>query len=158
MRILALDVASKTGWALSHGDAMIASGCWDLTPKRDESRDMRLIRFENKLNEIDKSGVDLVAYEHTVGLYVGAIMVQSELHGILKRWCQMRVPMVQYAAYSAAEIKKFATGKGNAKKDVVLAAVCRRWKVVASEDEADAIALLQLAMESYSKIDRQVIA
>ena len=43
-RVLAIDSATKRGWAHSSGE----SRTWNLTPKRDESLSMRLIRFRHK--------------------------------------------------------------------------------------------------------------
>jgi hypothetical protein len=51
MQILALDIAIHCGWAVT--DTIF--GVWDLTPKRDESSGMRLIRLEAKLGEIVES-------------------------------------------------------------------------------------------------------
>lgn len=59
-KILALDMATKTGWAHSNG----ASGVWDFKIFADESSGMRLIRFEAKVHEIAKAcGVDVVVFE-----------------------------------------------------------------------------------------------
>ena len=105
MRILALDVATKTGFACSTG-----SGVWDLSPKRDESKGMRLIRFKAKLVEILTSeNIQLVCFERSAGRHQNAVIVQSELHGVLKTVCEEMG--VEYKAYSASEIKRFATEK-----------------------------------------------
>jgi crossover junction endodeoxyribonuclease RuvC len=65
-------------------------------------------------------------------------LTYSELHGI---GCTI-VPVAPTA------VKKFATGKGNADKDTVLAAVIRRYPDinVTGNDEADAVALLDIGM------------
>ena len=47
MNILALDPATKCGWAISP----TIGGTWDLSTRRDESKGMKLIRFRNKLTE-----------------------------------------------------------------------------------------------------------
>jgi Holliday junction resolvasome RuvABC endonuclease subunit len=54
-------------------------------------------------------------------------------------WLAARLLWIFVAAGSTA-------GRGNAKKPDMLAAVCNRWKVVTSDDEADAIALLYFAL------------
>ena len=58
--ILALDVATKCGFALSSGP----SGVFDLSVRRDESGGMRLVRLKAKLAEIHHAyAVDLIVFE-----------------------------------------------------------------------------------------------
>lgn len=150
MRILALDIATRTGWAHSLG----ASGVWDLKVKSDESGGMKLIRFESKLNEIAKVGINLVAFEavRNVGPRQGrAVVCQAELQGVLKRWCEEMG--IDYRGYSPSEIKKHATGKGNANKERMLEAARERWPDVdlIDDNHADAKWLLDLAMKEYGE-------
>lgn len=57
---------------------------------------------------------------------------------------------VSYRGYSPAEIKKHATGKGNAGKPMMLAAAVRKWPDWSGDDnEADARWLVDLAMKKY---------
>ena len=54
------------------------------------------------------------------------------------------VPAEAIHTYSPAEIKKFATGKGNASKDAMVKAV-RGWgHDVEDDNQADSVALLRL--------------
>jgi len=53
-----------------------------------------------------------------------------------------------YAGVPVGTIKRFATGKGNASKDAVLAAMRQRGFQPADDNEADAIAILLWAMET----------
>jgi Holliday junction resolvasome RuvABC endonuclease subunit len=143
LRILALDLATRTGWAHSSGPY----GTWDLSVRRDESGGMRLIRFDGKLDEIRRNvGVDLVVFEaarHAAVGMQGALVIQSELQGVLKLWAEGNG--VEYRAYSPSEIKKHATGKGNADKALMLTTAQAKWGNVTSHDEADALWLLDLA-------------
>lgn len=154
--ILALDVATKTGWAHSSG----ASGCWDLSVRRDESSGMRLIRFRSKLLEIWQSvGMRLVVFEaarHAAPGMQGALVTQSELQGVLKAFCE--TVKIEYRGYSPAEIKKWATGKGNSNKAAMMAAAKKRWSDVAilSDDHADALWLLDLAQKEYGNALQEV--
>lgn len=60
MNVLALDFATKTGWALKDG----GSGVWDFTLRSDESSGFRLIRFRKKLKEsLDEHGYRVVVFE-----------------------------------------------------------------------------------------------
>lgn len=151
MKILAIDPATKCGFAHSCG----AAGTWDLSVRRDESVGMRLIRFRGKLNEVLQSvGVELVVFEaarHVAPNMQGALVVQSEFQGILKAWCEDN--RLQYRGYSPAEIKKHATGKGNANKEAMKAAALAKWPGVklADDNEADARWLLDLAITSLGE-------
>lgn len=148
MKILAIDPATKTGWAFSDGPC----GVWDLRVKRDESAGMRLIRLRSKLAEFSKAGVDLLVFEaaRNVGPGMqGALVVQAELQGVIKTWCEDGG--VAYRGYSPTEIKKHATGKGNAGKAVMVEAAKLRWpdKDICDDNVADALWLLDLATEEY---------
>ena len=143
--ILALDIATHCGWAISR----TLYGVWNLTPKRDESVGMRLIRFRAKVHEIIKDEkVNLVVFERPGGRHVGAVIVQSELQGQIKVICEdLKIP---YRGYSSQEIKKFATGKGNAGKPQMIAAAQSKLKYPGDNDnEADALWLLELAKSEY---------
>jgi Holliday junction resolvasome RuvABC endonuclease subunit len=147
LEILALDVATITGWATK-----TASGTWDLRPKRDESKGMRLIRLRAKLTEIcEIENVDLVVFERTSGFHKNAIIVQSEMHGVMK--ATLEELGIDYRAYSAAEIKKHATGKGNAKKDQMVKAAEEKWPEleIIDDNHADARWLLDLACTDLSQ-------
>lgn len=144
MRILAIDPATKCGWAHSSGP----SGTWDLSVRRDESAGMRLIRFRSKLFEVAMAGVDLVVFEaarHAAPKMQGALVVQTELQSVVKVWCEDN--RIEYRGYSPSELKKHATGKGNANKDDMMRAAQAKWpaKMIRDDNEADALWLLDLA-------------
>ena len=151
MKILALDPATKCGWAHSCG----ASGTWDLSVRRDESGGMRLIRLKSKLKEIRKSeGIDLLVFEAARNQgprMQGALVVQSELQGVIKLFCE--VWEIPYRGYSPTEIKKHATGKGQCGKNVMLEAAQKRWpdRLFVDDNEVDALWLLDLTKQEYAK-------
>jgi Holliday junction resolvasome RuvABC endonuclease subunit len=151
MKTLAIDPATHCGWAHSCGDA----GTWDLSVRRDESSGMRLIRLRGKLNEIrGLAGVDLLVFEaaRNAGPKMqGALVVQAELQGVIKLWCEQN--QVQYRGYSPSEIKKHATGKGNANKEKMVAAARAKWPATGDDNEADARWLLDLAMLALSETE-----
>lgn len=148
MNILALDVATKTGWA-----SPTASGVWDLKVKRDESGGMRLVRFKSKLKEIlESEQIDLVVFERSSGFHKNALITQAEMHGVLKNTLdEIGIP---YRAYSSGEIKKQATGKGNAKKPQMIAAAVEKWPDIIIEDDnhADALWLKDLAEKDINNV------
>lgn len=138
MKILALDIATKTGWKTE-----TASGVWDLKPNRGESEGMRVVRFKSKVREmIEMEGITLISYERPAGMHKASIMVASEMVGVLKDLCIEKG--IDLACYSAPQIKKFATGKGNAGKDQMIAAAVRSGFNPADDNEADAIHLFFL--------------
>lgn len=142
MEILALDVATKTGFCCSGG-----SGVWDLTPKRDESKGMRLIRFRSKLAEMHQTiPIEVLVFERSAGFHKSSLIVQAELHGVLKHFCEEQG--IEYRAYSAGEIKKHATGKGNAKKDKMVLAAKEKFPDIdiVDDNHADALFLYDLAI------------
>jgi Holliday junction resolvasome RuvABC endonuclease subunit len=149
-RILALDPATKCGFAHSCG----ASGTWDLSVRRDESSGMRLIRLVSKLNKIaEEVGVDIVVFEaarHAAPGMQGALVCHAELQGQIKVWCDRLT--IQYRGYSPTEIKKHATGKGNANKEKMIVAARDKWphKGIVDDNECDALWLLDLAASELS--------
>lgn len=143
MTILAIDPATHCGFALSTGGA----GTWDLSVRRDESGGMRLVRLRGKLREIHTAApLDVVFYEaarHAASN--GALIVQAELQGVIKLFCEEN--KIDYRGVSPSEIKKFATGKGNANKQAMIdAAKAQGWDVQ-DDNEADARWLLKYAEE-----------
>ena len=141
MNLLALDIATKTGFC-----TQTASGSWNLTPKKDESRGMRLVRFKAKLREIcEMERINLSVFEQLATYGKFPNFVGAEMQGILKLFCEEN--NIEYRSYAPTAIKKFGTGRGNAKKDAMVEAAKKYNPSVASDDEADAIILYHLAMQ-----------
>ena len=138
-KILALDIATHCGWATE-----TASGVWDFTLKRGESYGIRVVRFKAKVRElIDLESVEIISYERVAGIHKAAIIVASEMVGVLHDLCIEKGVLI--TAYSASEIKKFATGKGNANKAAMVQAAKEKYGYLGtSDDEADAIHLYHL--------------
>lgn len=151
MKILALDPATKTGWAHSDG----AGGTWDLSVRRDESSGMKLLRLHGKLTEIRASnGIDLIVFEaarNAAPKMQGALVVQAEIQGAIKLWCHNNG--VDYRGYSPSEIKKHATGKGNASKQQMCEAANVAFGAAEHRDDnqADAMWILDLAQKELCK-------
>ena len=152
MKILALDPATKCGWALGDG-TLESSGTWDLSTRSDESAGMKLLRLESKLVTIATAGkIDLVVFEtpahHTYPL---ALISHAKFIAVIERFCSRHE--INYRGYPPTEIKKATTGKGNAKKEVVAAAVRAKFPELklTDDNEADAIALYELARQEYSQ-------
>ena len=154
MKILALDPSTHCGFALSDG----ASGTWDLSIRRDEDSGMRLVRLQSKLNEI-KNGmpIDIIVFEaarHAAPRMQGALTVQAELQGVIKLWCKNNE--IGFRGYSPSEIKKHATGKGNANKNLMLEKARQKWSNIKDDNQADALWLLDLAAKDYDNHDLEI--
>lgn len=141
MNLLALDIATKTGFC-----TQTASGSWNLTPKKDESKGMRLIRFKAKLRETcELEKINLIVFEQLATYGKFPNFIAAEMQGILKLFCEEN--NIEYRSYAPTAIKKFGTGKGNAKKNVMIEAAKKFKSDVESDDEADAIILYQFAIQ-----------
>jgi len=163
LKIAAFDPATAFGWAfLDTATGVFQSGVWDLTVKRDEGAGMKLLKLETNVVTLHRtvSGFDLVVFEaarHANPKMFGAVLHQAKLQAILERFCARHE--IAYRGYSPTEIKKFAVGIGNARKDGMLKAVRGRWKAdCESFDEADAIATLYLAVAEYGDVKTVVPA
>ena len=146
MIILALDLATVTGWALQEG-LRYESGVEDFSPIRHESPGMRWIKFRRWLTYMvgERAVPDLVIFERWVATRTGAAAeITAGFTTRVVELCTERD--LEYTAVSPSDLKRWTTGKGNAKKADMLEAVARRWKRVDSHDEADAVALLHYAL------------
>lgn len=146
MKILAIDQASRLGWAISAE----VYGTWDLTTRKDESIGMKLVRLRAKLDEICRlEGITLIVYERVAGMHTSAVIHSAKLVATIEMYCTDN--NIDYASYSASEIKKFATGKGNAKKDAMIQAAKEKYGYTGNDDnEADALHILHLAKQNLN--------
>ena len=153
MKILAIDPATNCGWAVAVNGDVVAAGTWDLSVRRDESSGMRLIRLRSKLQKVAESfgGVDLVVFEAArfAGPKMqGSLIVTAQLNSIVMTWAHDTG--AESRGYSSTEIKKYATGKGNAGKPMMVEAAKDKWESFTGDDnEADARWLADLAATEY---------
>jgi len=145
--ILALDLGQKTGWAVRNREGAIASGVQEFRPGRFEGGGMVWLRFRSWLQEVDETsgGVGVVVFEevrrhlgtsasHAYGGYLAHLTAWAEAS---------RIP---YRGVPVGTIKRHVTGKGNADKAAVIAAVKALGFNPKDDDEADALALLHWAI------------
>lgn len=156
LAILALDMATQTGWALRDREGVVTSGTQGFDLKRGESTGMRLLRFRRWLREtIGIAGiyfVDVVAYEQPIlhSRRQGNTSVAHNLEGVLLPELEARG--IDYTNVTPAALKKHATGKGNAGKPAMLAAARERWGVEPADDnEADALCVLAWALDEIGE-------
>jgi Holliday junction resolvasome RuvABC endonuclease subunit len=145
--ILSLDLGTRTGWALLGRDGSITSGSESFKPQRFEGGGMRYLRFKRWLTEIKQSadGIDAVYFEE-VRRHVGvdAAHAYGGFMAQLTAWCEHHG--IPYQGVPVGTIKKHVTGKGNAGKQEMVAAMQALGFRPADDNEADALALLVWAI------------
>lgn len=145
--ILALDLGTTTGWALRGRDGHITSGSESFRPQRFEGGGMRYLRFKRWLTDIKQcaDGLDWVVFEE-VRRHAGvdAAHAYGGFMAHLTAWCEHHG--IPYQGVPVGTIKKHATGKGNASKAEMMAAMISRGFRPADDNEADALALLTWAV------------
>lgn len=83
---------------------------------------------------------------------IGSAIALIELGSLMRSAMWRR--KVPFAVPVASQIKKFATGKGNAGKEVVFRDVWRRWKIDAKDDnQADSCALAFMAEAAFRVVN-----
>ena len=142
--ILALDLASVTGWAESGG----LSGVQSFYPRRGDSPGMRWVEFRAWLNRLLDSlpEVGIIGYEQCHHRGGAATHVAHSLIALVETVAAERG--LELTNRHASSIKKHAVGRGNASKDEMLGAARRKWPDVdiADDNQADALWLLNLLM------------
>lgn len=150
MKILALDLGTTSGWAISNnGD--VTSGTQSFKPGRYEGGGMRFLKFKGWLNDLKRctDGFELVVFEE-VRRHAGvdAAHVYGGFLAHLTAWCEHH--QIPYRGTPVGTIKKHATGKGNADKAAMIAAAEAKGHQPADDNEADAIALLYLTLSEVA--------
>ncbi len=157
MRILGLDLGTKTGWACNYGYEVkqsALSGVQDFSLKRGESPGMRYLRFRSWLAEIwGLERPTLIVYEQAHHRGGAATQVLNGLVSHLQAFCAEK--NIDHTPVHSATLKKFATGSGRASKADMVKAMQKRWNWDGtSDDEADALAVLAWAIEEYGGKDK----
>jgi len=141
MRIMGVDTSTKTGYVIMTGDSVMNVGV--ITHKPRPNRYERYAAYAISLmGLVEQYDIELVLIE---GYSFGSKFnhqIQYELGAVLRYslW-QAGIPFVEV---SPPSLKKFVTGKGNAKKDLMLLEVYKRWDFdTGNDNEADAYGLAQ---------------
>jgi len=146
--ILALDLGTQTGWAVSMPNGMITSGTQNFKPQRFEGGGMRFLRFKRWLDELYVlvNSIEEVYFEE-VRRHIGvdAAHVYGGFLAQLSVWCEdAKIP---YSGVSVGTIKKHLTGKGNASKEMMIDNIKKLGYHPTDDNEADALALLKCVIE-----------
>lgn len=148
--VLALDLGTTTGWALRTPEGLIAHGFVSFKSQRFEGGGMRYMRYRRWLTDMKATvaapqGLGAVYFEEVRRhLGVDAAHVYGGLLATLTAWCEHH--QIPYQGVPVGTIKRHATGKGNASKADVIAAMRAHGHPVTDDNEADALALLHWAL------------
>lgn len=156
---LAIDLGMTTGFALSHdGRRVTEHGVWKLATTKKNSAGSKLSQFIAHVEEVyetfpaDRRPI-VVWYRP---LYMPGrhqiTIAQSKMAGALELWCHQR--NLRHEEVWDSTVKKFATGSGKAKKDVVAAVVQRKLpkEKFVDDNDSDATALLLYALHDIFKV------
>jgi Holliday junction resolvasome RuvABC endonuclease subunit len=148
MTLLALDLGTSMGFAILKDNKFISG-----TKKFAKYKEQFGERFYNfrkwLLDIIERHHVDVVYFERVYG-HTGteAAHVYGGLMYALGSICfQHNIPC---NGLTVQAIKKFMTGKGNATKEEMIAAAQQKGFAPKTHDEADAIAIMLLAIKDLS--------
>ena len=159
MNILALDLATKTGFAVGRPDYPMIHGVQDFTPRRGDSPGMRYVRFSAWLREmLRKCHVNLVVYEqaHQRGGAATEVAAGFATHlqsviADLNRQPDVNGE-IEHTTCHTATLKAFATGNGKATKADMVKRACEvTGETITSDDEADAVMMLLWAQATYAE-------
>ncbi len=165
--VIGIDTGTACGWGVLRTDGRrVLSGEWDLSIRKGEGSGMPFVRLRGYLASLHEAFPDAVwAYElverhvrmingkpqvntyaaQTYGKLVGTLLGYLEGEGVSR-----------YVGVPVATVKRTATGKGNAKKEAMIAAAKRRWesgsdafrsdvKSIEDDNEADALWVAETA-------------
>ena len=141
--ILALDLGTNTGFAVGSLGAVV-SGTWNLKQSRFDGAGMRFVKLRQRLVETHAAYGLTAIYFEEVRRHIGtdAAHAYGGYLATLQAWCEDH--KVPHSGVPVGEIKRFWTGKGNAKKDDMMAEAARRGFAPRDDNEADALALFHL--------------
>lgn len=157
---LGLDLATRTGWAITDRTGTWCSGWWDLKPERGQSPGMRYLKLRGYLTQTLDMLVGesrllrprlMVVYEQTV-VHAGQQAAELALGcvAVVQEVCAIRE--IQHATVYASTLKKWATGSGRAGKPEMVAAAkayARPSREPLDHNEADAIHVARWAYERF---------
>lgn len=148
MKILALDLATKTGFATNFPTR--ESGVVKFDVKRGESPGMRYIRFVSWLREmISMVQPDLIVSEKAHHRGGAATEVAAGFATHLQSTVA-DIGNLETTTVHTGTVKKFATGKGNSGKPAMMAAFEKKYgRAPVDDNEADACFILGWAEEEF---------
>ena len=149
INILALDLATQSGWAVMTRDGTFRSGSVRFDSNRLGGKGYRWLAFRKWLMDTanECGGIQAVYYEDVKQPFASNLAARAYCGflAIVEAWAAINnIPM---HGVGVGTVKKAWTGKGNAKKPEMIAAARQRGIKVVDDNEADAVAILSLALQ-----------
>ncbi len=154
MRILALDLGTKTGWACFDGTTTTSGTKVLATPKEvraqklaglDRCCDLRINRLFTLVASFQP--LDVVYFED---VQFASSTYQVQLWASMRSAVIMQYPRSKVVAVPVGTLKKFASGSGSADKDKMRQSLPEATEKM-DDNEIDAIHLLKLALSREQK-------
>lgn len=140
--ILALDLATNTGWAIRMRDGTIKFGSFNSAVARGAKHTQRWANFRYELGPLITAN-DIHAVVHEDVKRHSSALSAKAYYGFL---CITEMIAVNHnvnlTGLGVGTVKKHWTGKGRASKDEMVAIARAKGFNVANDDEADALAIL----------------
>jgi hypothetical protein len=154
--MLFIDPGTACGFAVGSPGAVV-SGEWDLKRTRFDAWAMTPIRLKRHLEELHKAaGFTHVGYEQVRRhMSTDAAHLYGALVAAIQEFCLTKG--ISYESVGVGTLKKFWTGKGNAKKPDMIRAARERGFEVDTDNEADAIAGWHW-LQAQDVIDEAILA
>lgn len=134
MKIVGID-ASLTGT----GIAILNNNLHTETIQSKKTGPSRLIEIRERIRDI-ANGADLVVLEGYAYAMANQAHQIGELGGVIR--VMLTEAEIKWIEVNPSLVKKFATGRGNAKKEEIAVAIYKKWgQEFSSNDEADAFVL-----------------
>ena len=152
MRLLALDLGTTTGWAMSGvtptGKLQTQSSSQSFKPGRFDGGGMRYLRMRAWLDEMHRlSPFDRLAFEEVRRhLGVDAAHAYGGFLATLTAWCEEHA--IPYEGVPVGTIKKHLTGNGAASKELMITKIKALGYSPKDDNEADALALLHWMIDN----------
>ena len=159
MIVIGIDPGTHCGWAIRMDVGMVNSGVWDLTPRRGSvvgTRQGHLFwRLHELLGTCALTGDEIVVAYEDVRRHLGttAAHVYGALVGVIELVCGSCTPAVRLVPVGVGTVKKYATGKGNASKELMIRSAMLKWPGwnAGNDDEADARWIAECAWDRLTR-------
>lgn len=151
VNILALDLGTKTGFAVRRRDGSVVHGTERFMQRNSWPAGQRWLNFRAWLSrQIAEHGATVIAYEDVKNH--AAIYAAHVYGGFLAHMeCVAAQHRVELRPVGVGTVKKAWTGSGSAKKEkMITQAQARGFKVV-DDNDADALAILHWAVDQERK-------
>lgn len=148
LNILALDLGTKTGYAIRSRDGRIIHGTEAFTPRASWTPGQKWQRFRAFLSRtITENAIGTLAFEDVKAHGKGAVLA-AHAYGGFRAMMEMVADQhnVRLVPVGVGVVKKHWTGKGNAKKEAMVEQAKVRGFRPETDNDADALAILDWAV------------